>query len=341
MVLVVVAMGCSTDPARSPDGRASPTRVPAQPTPPAAATPSPGPPSLDDLPTGPPPRIAYADRGVIVHPNGRRERLIGQRRIGVSAFTPFRGGWLVADTRFFEGTVGLAYVAGRTRVDLGPCATGGGVLSGDEARVAWITQGCPEAGVVAPSLVHVARVTGGREEAREVDRVGVTQVVGHVGDQILLSGSFEGVELVGPGGVSRPLPGLAVANDVSGDGLVAGRLQPRQRLGAVVDLSTGAILWSRRDTEPQLFSPSGTHLLGQVGRRPALLDATTGEVVAMVSASRFGLDGWAWEDDRHLVARAWTDQHQALVRVDLRGRVTRIGPVTGVDPWGVALETRP
>jgi hypothetical protein len=336
VLLTVVAAGCTADdPAPQPQGRVAATLTPSPP----ASPPQPlRPPSLDDLPTGPPPRIAYADENVIVHPDGRRERLVGQRRIGVSAFTRFRDGWLVADGRWFEGTVGLAYVAGHQRDDLGPCASGGAVVSQDRERVAWMTQFCPESGLVAPTLVHVA--SSADEEQREIQRVGIASVVGFVGDEVVVSG-YDGVDLVGPGGSTRPLP-LRYATDTNdGHGLVAGLLPRGQAFGAVVDARTGQVLWRRRHTEPAQLSPDGRHLAAYVRRRPALLDAATGRTVAIVRGAGLGVFDWEWEDDRHLLALAQRQGRMAIVRIDLRGHVSRVGPITQSVRWQFVLETQP
>src|SRR5215217_1019482 len=65
-------------------------------------------PTLADLPMGAPPRIGYVGHQVYVEPGGRRTPL--PRRLGVSGIVPYAGGFLVSDTLFFEGTVGLNVV---------------------------------------------------------------------------------------------------------------------------------------------------------------------------------------------------------------------------------------
>lgn len=312
------------------------------PSPSLESPPVPSPDPLEALPTGPPPRIAYAEEGTIVHPDGSREVLAGQRRVGITEFTRFRNGWIVADGRIFEGTVGLAYVEGRRRTDLGPCTAGGAQLSGDGRLASWLSQGCPESNLVAPTIVHVAEAHGRDEELREIERVGLIGVRGFIGDEVVVSGYDNRVDLVGPGGATRPLGRLSWASDTCDRlGLVAGILRAGPRFGAVVDAETGATTWRRRHTQPELFSTDCSVVLGHVGRRPALLDGGTGRTVALVRASRLGLNGWAWEDDEHLLGVAQRGVRSAMVRVDLRGNVTRIGPIVSAVRWGYVFETLP
>ena len=337
VVVVLLVSACS--------GADRPAAAPA--TPPAttaqsnAPTTTPAPVGqLEGLPTGPPPRVAYADGDAVVHPDGRRERLVGQKRIGVTALTRYRDGWLVADERFFEGTVGLAYVAGGDRTDLGPCASSGASLSGDGRRATWMTQGCPEAYVVAPTLVHVSPTTGTGEEQREVDRIGITSAVGFLGDEVVVSG-YDGVTAVGPGGVVRRLPRLRYATDTSDRrGLVAGLLPDGDAHAAVLDGRSGELLWDARRTYLDEISPSGVLVAGYVRGRPAILETDSGRVIALAESGLDLLD-WVWEDDRHLVGVASRGARQAMVRIDLRGNVTRIGPVVRAKGWRFVFETRP
>ena len=315
---------------------ATPNALPTTPQP----APRPRPDPLDSLPTGPRPRIAYATGGAIVHPDGRREVLPGQRRIGITEFARFRDGWVVADERVFEGTVGLAYVAGGRREDLGPCASRGATLSDDGASAAWVTQFCPESGFAAPTLVHVAPVTGDSGVAHEISRTAIAAAVGFVGDEVVVSGFDRRVELVGTDGSVRPMPHLRHATDAHG-GLVAGLLPGGDSFGAVVDASTGRLWWKRRGIYPEAFSPDGSLLVGRSGRRTAILDADTGRVVALAQAPRLTLDNLTWEDDEHLVASATFRDRSAILRLDLTGHVTRVGRVVPIEPWGIAFEEQP
>jgi len=337
VLCLLVALGaCSDD---EPRAQPSPTASPS-PTP-SPGPQAPGPDPLESLPQGPPPTIAYAEGGAIVHPDGRREVLPGQRRIGITAFTRFRDGWIVADGRIFEGTVGLAYVAGRTRRDLGPCASGGAVLSDDGSQAAWLSQTCPESGLLAPTLVHVGSTSSEIDAEREVTRVTTAFVRGFVGDEVVLSGWDRRVDLVGPGGVTRPLRRLRWANDTCDRrGLVAGLLHPGRYFGAVVDATNGAALWRRRHTEPEVFSPDCRIVVGRVLRRSALLDADTGATVALLQTSRLAFYNWAWEDSEHLLATTSFGDRTVMVRVDLTGHVTRVGPIRPSSPYGFVLETR-
>lgn len=338
VLLLVGLSGCTADePSDTPS--ASPTS--ASPSPSTTPTYMPKA-SLDDLPTGPPPRIAYADDEVIVHPDGTRERLIGQKRIGLTAFARYRDGWLVADGRIFEGTVGLAYVAGRNREDIRACASGGAILSSDGERAAWTTQHCPESAMPpTPTLIHVGAVNGTAEEQREIERTGVTFVHGFVDDEVVVSGFTGGVQLVGPTGDEHTLPRLDTATAVGGQrGLVAGTLKNGYSHAALVDARAGRVLWHRRHTYLTSFSPDGSLVAGQLRRRPALFDTDTGHVVALVK-SFVDLYGEAWEDDEHLLAVATTEGGQTIVRIDLHGNVTRVAPIAHARLGTYLLETRP
>jgi hypothetical protein len=339
LVLLLALSGCTGT--REPDPVGPTPTPPATPTATPTASAVPHTDRLTGLPTGPPPRVAYVRDAVIVHPNGRRERLVGQRRIGVTAFTRFRDGYLVADQRIFEGTVGLAYVEGPERTDLGPCSSGGGVLNRDGNRVAWLTQLCPESGMdPVPTIVHVASAAGAGEEQREIDREGIVRVNGFVGEEVVVSGFAGGVQLVGPRGRIRTVPLLDTAISVNdARGLVAGVLPDGGEYGAVVEVGSGAVLWSQRHVRPVAFSPDGTLLAAYVRRRPALVDAATGHVVALVLAPGVTY-GWTWEDDRHVLAVIALAHRQAMVRIDLRGHVTRVGPLVPDTGFEFVFETR-
>lgn len=92
---------------------------------------------------------------------------------------------------------------------------------------------------------------------------------------------------------------------------------------------------------PVGVQPDGQLLAATVRRRPALLDANSGHVVALVKAPRLGISGWAWEDDEHLLGVAHRGEWVAMVRIDLRGNVTRVGPIVNAVGWRYVFETRP
>lgn len=105
--------------------------------------------------------------------------------------------------------------------------------SHDERSVAWVTQGCPEASLTAPTLLHVGGVEGG-ERSVELDRVGLTGVAGSVGDAAVVTGFGEPAQLVAADGAVTWLP-LRLAASTSATGLVAGLLPGGDAHAAVVE----------------------------------------------------------------------------------------------------------
>ena len=270
---------------------------------------------------GPPPRIPHVDGSTYVEPDGRRTAIQGQQDIGVSAVLPYADGLLVADTRWFEGSVGLAYVHGRQRTVLGPCSTSGGRPSPDGQQVAWLTTGCPEASLVAETVVHVADVDGTGGWTRELDQHSLVFVAGFVGDAVVVAGWRDPVRLVPETGPVTVIPHLRHAVDTYGT-LVAGRQ-------SVVDTATGTLLWRAPRTYLFSFSPDGRLLVGSQRRAFVLLDARTGAVRATLPKR---LDRVTWEDDRHLLAVTWARGLEAMVRIGLDGRAVLVGPVQAVPP---------
>ena len=264
---------------------------------------------------GPPPGIPYVDGTTYVTPDGERTPIHGQEEIGVSAVLPYDDGLLVADTRWFEGSVGLAHVRGRERTELGPCSTGGGRPDAEGTQVAWLTTGCPEATLVAETVIHVADTDGGGGWSRELDHHSLQFVAGFVGDAVVVAGWRDPVLLVPETGPVTVVPHLHHAVATHGS-LVAGEQ-------AVVDAATGRRLWWVPRTYLISFSPDGRLLLGSRRGAHVLLDARTGAVRATLPKR---LDRLTWEDDRHLLAVTWGRGREAMVRLDLDGRAELVGP---------------
>ncbi len=282
---------------------------------------------------GPPPRIPYVDGTTYVAPNGAREPLAGQEGRGVSGITPLDGGHLVADTFWFEGTVGLSALVGGERTELGPCATGAGVVSRDGQEVAWLTMGCPESNLTGPTVVHVGHTVGAGGWSRSLGFQYLMSAVGFVGERVVITSRTDQVLLVGRSGPWVAVPHLRHAVDAHGR-VVAGRQ-------GVVDTVTGQLIWHEPHTELISFSPDGRLLLGYQRRELVLLDARTGEVRATLPKR---LDRVTWEDHRHLLAVAWGRGQEAMVRIGLDGRAVLVGAVQPVPPglpYRYVFETQP
>ncbi|MEN8672439.1 hypothetical protein [Nocardioides sp.] len=302
---------------RVPPSSATTTAIPS-----AAPSPTQVPigPRLADLPRGRDPKVGYVDGGTFVAPGGRRNAL--PDRYGISSVTSFDGGFLVADTRFFEGTSGLVRVTARGREDLGPCTSGAGAVSGDRELVAWATFACPESGEPAPLVIH-RYSSRGLQSQRVASQPGhLTQVVGFIGHDVVYQSTFTGgvfvTDLVHP---PAPVAGLRTVSgiDETGDRL-AGALPRRGPVGAVVDRESGRTRWTVRGVYLGDFSPHGSLVLGQ-RRAWLVLDARTGAERGRIFEA-FDAGAVVWEDDRHLLAVVREGGMQAIVRTDLRGRTT-------------------
>lgn len=141
-------------------------------TPTTAAAPTTRPrPSLDDLPVGEPPGIGYVEHQEYVEPDGRRTTL--PPRLGVSGIVPYAGGLLVADTRVFEGTVGLNLVR-HGRVVATSCSAGVPTRTG--GWVTWLTGSCPESADFVRAELHRARSDGSSETVRRISPRSVFEV---------------------------------------------------------------------------------------------------------------------------------------------------------------------
>ncbi|GAA4698055.1 hypothetical protein GCM10023349_12470 [Nocardioides conyzicola] len=87
------------------------------------------------------------------------------RRLGVSGIVPYAGGFLVSDTLFFEGTVGLAVVR-EGRVVETHCSAG--VPTRSDGWVTWLVASCPESADFITAELHRARPDGSEETVREI-----------------------------------------------------------------------------------------------------------------------------------------------------------------------------
>jgi hypothetical protein len=183
------------------------------------------------------------------------------------------------------------------------------VPNADRTQVAWLTLGCPESGLVAPTVLHVDARDGSRGWTRELDRHSLLFVTGFVGDAVVVSGWLDPPRIVRETGPIAVIAQLRHAVDTHGT-LVAGR-------DTVVDTATGALLWRRPGTSLTAFSPDGRWLVGGRGGATVLLDARTGALRATLPGR---LSSLAWEDDRHLLAVSYRGGHEALVRIGLDGR---------------------
>jgi hypothetical protein len=280
---------------------------------------------LSNVIHGEPPAIGYAQGYEYVSPDGTRTAL--PRGRGISAIAPYDGGLLVADTRYFEGTLGLAFVDTQGRRTNYGCSSGHPAQAEDEELVAWVTVPCPETGTVQPpATVYLGGMTQTTPDP-------LISVVGIVGDEVVYNGGFiGGVWTTDLTSTPRRIPGLVQANRVGADqGLVVGRTDS-DGPSVVAKISSGQILWSTRDWELGAVSPDGRSVLGvQHGGNTmaawAVFDARTGELQHHFALpAGFYVVQTEWEDNRHVLMVAVQGRSTAIIRADLDGTITRATP---------------
>lgn len=271
------------------------------------------PPSLADLPRGEPAsKRAVVDRGWDL-----------PHRHGISSVTPHDGGYLVTDTRYFEGSFGLEQVDAEGRRVGGEATQGaasGFPTVAEDGRVAWTSFFVSEASETGPSLVYVDGV------AHPWPGNVPMSVGGFVADHVVVNQGLT-VSLLDPAGGVTPLPRLTYASDTHAH-LIAGRFERGQ---GVVDVRTGNVLWRARGYDLR-FSPSGRRVVmtdrdGVVVRRTA-----DGRVLWRTALPERGyVDRLVWEDERHLLGVATLRKDSTVLRIG-RGVLERATRVASYDP---------
>lgn len=270
-----------------------------------------------DLSQGRPPRIAYVAGSRLIRPHAAPVRLpVGDR--GISGVTPYAGGWLVADSVWFEGTNGLHFVKGGHLVRSWPsshhCSSGSPVRSGDGRYVAWVTVRCPESDDTSIGAIHRARADGSQEVTEPIGSE-LAHVVGFLGSEVVYDRGFiGGARTTGFEGRSRVIlrHGFVRATGAGGLLLVARGDRSRQVLDAY-----GTTLWHTAHGELVSFSPSGDSLLLVLGHRQGeIRDSRTGRVRGRLELP-VGADPWsaAWESEAALLVPVHHHHRFAVVRV--------------------------
>jgi hypothetical protein len=286
------------------------------------------PPSLSDLPRGVPPRIGYVDHGVWHGTDGARVELPDEH--GISAITAYDGGFLVADTRFFEGSLGVVRIADDGR-RLGDWASSGGAVLAPDGEIAWASYVEPESGLTGPSLLHRLDACGDVTSVPWLDRQPFS-VVAFVGDSVVARHRFLGpTYLVGPSGESARVPHVGVALDASRH-LVSGFLGSEARWSGVVDVRSGDLLWRTRGSVVG-FSPSGRRVVVSDGRRGWwVARASDGRRLwDLAVPARSYTSEPVWEDERHLLAVTTRGTLAAVLRFGRDGTVERATRVSRSD----------
>lgn len=291
-------------------------------------------PSIDlaSLPEGPPPGIPHVDGAEYVAADGSRHPIPTKR--GVQDVVPWRDGFLVADTVYFEGTIGLSYVVDGRRVEEWPgedrCSTGDPAL-GPEGQVAWAFTMCPETGVEQPpSTVHRADADGRNERTQAVDPF--SPVIGFLGDEVIYEqGSVRGTWITDFANPPHRTPGPVT--DVHP---TTGRLLVSDADGWRVLETDGSTVWDQPNAhgpnaEAESFSPEGSRVLVRAGGREyVVLDAADGTTVAALTVPR-----WSrviWEDEDHLLFSSRQRGQQAVVRTSLDRELELALPLVDARP---------
>ncbi|GAB3771307.1 hypothetical protein FB382_000418 [Nocardioides ginsengisegetis] len=318
------------------------------------ASPAPGPthpvPSsidLRDLARGPAPRISYVEGHDFIGTDGSRHAL--PIAGGITAITPYHGGFLVADDHTVGASVGLHQYDGQGHEIASSCTTGSPVLSPDQLDAVWVRFPCSEA-TGSPSSVVVRGIASGMGDGETSQDTGLfARVVGLLGERVVLTvdSGDRGAFVTD---LQRPpvrIPGLASAGGVSPTtGQVSGQVVGDTSTAVVVDPDTGAVAWRAEHTVLQGFSPDGRHVLGLVDHGSgfccqAVYDAATGHPVTDVEGilNRIGATSVpvTWEDDRHLLAGVFDGRRVVLVRIGLDGSLERAGtPVPASEQFVLA-----
>lgn len=263
-------------------------------------------------------KVSYVLGRVVHLPDGSRSTLPAAADDVVS-FAPYHGGWIVLDS-----------VGGLAEYD----STGAPVLrsSQGESNVAVSSDGMRTAFQV-DGQTRVG-ITSGMGEGEVTHPLSAGRLVGFLGDRLLVT-TAAGLRTIDDAGNETAVPGPAIyVPTINGDllGGLAGNGEGNQ--GAVVDTSTGSVLW-RSDWRPLRFSPDGRYVAAAPAADEdhptaiAILDARTGDVVARTGESVGVTLGWsvAWDQDRAVFEAVAGGTQHALLALDVAGRLTRVSDV--------------
>ena len=267
-----------------------------------ASAPAPAPaPSLveEPLPTSRPPRTGVVVDHVLTYPDGRRVQLA--RGWGVTGIARYGDGYLVADNRYFEGTVGMQRLDADGLVVESWTSTGSPLVAPD-GQVAWVSMIAPESGETGPTLIHVG------ERTQELTGMFSPYLQSFDGETVTFSARTL---------IRGRWPAVTYATDL---------VDPPRRIGTAPHFA-------------RYYSPSGQNWYGF--RRRSLLLATPQGETSIPARSLIRTWGVLfWEDDQHLLGTYARGGRMAVARIDLSGSISIASPWRRRDLDGFAFLSR-
>lgn len=274
-------VGCSGSPATD----AAPSPEVLAPTASTSLTKAVDRPIDEPLATSRPPRTAVVADHTLTYPDGRTVKL--PRGWGVTGIARYGDGFLLADNRYFEGTLGMQRLDAEGKVVDTWTSTGPALVAPD-GQVAWVSVVAPESGETGPTLIHVG------ERTQELSGLFSPYLQGFDGETV----TFTARELV-----RGRWRSVTYETDLA---------DPPRLIGTAPRLT-------------RYYSPNGQNWYGY--RRHSLRIATPdGATEIRADRFVRTMAGLFWEDDRHLLGTYVQDGRMAVARIDLKGTLTIASP---------------
>jgi hypothetical protein len=312
---------------------------------------------LPQLRLGAPPQVDYLDGDTFVLASGEPLTSPALRR--ASTATPSGDGLLVAGPVTSQHPFAPIMRVTATSATRVGCGTPSFVLGGDDGPAYWLSDSCRA--VDSRRLVYgdTGRLILGPSRATTTGVVAYTPV-GRVSDGVVAFGVSESTTvgnatyvLQSQDGASRLVSHVEVPRGATTNGDLISGLAPNLTDSLVVDADTGAVRWRLPDWSLGRFSASGRYVvgfrsaglphLGAVNDSVGIWEAATGHEVLVRDLPGLMLDSLpVWEDDDSVVVVAEDRSgHQAIIRVDTEGTVTRATRVGSGRPEGFRLAATP
>ena len=292
---------------------------------------------LGDLPQGAAPQVDYIDGDTFVGAAGQRFRSAALAHAAGAA--AWQNGVLVASASTYRPrhpfpTISFVTSGSTSTVGCGMDSFAVPPDGGDP--IYWLSSDC--------KIDGPGRLVQG-DTSTNTPKGAIFSPVGQVAGGLVAFSSGSTLHLpshslvVPPGGKGLiPLP-LAVPRGTTTDGNLVSGVSRDVTASVVVDATSGDVKWRARYWTLGRFSSSGTYVVGTqgvgqqtegtVGDVIGIFDAATGHRLLEKALPGLTLDGMpVWEgDDSVLVVAEDREGQEALIRVDLKGDVTR---ATGV-----------